>query len=452
MTSSSDYINVLRDTFVKFADYKNLKNFCSAYGLDLPPGAFTRDRIFTQKVLLGFILYPKHRSLFIDELSFLGSLGRANASAAAFSRRRTLIPDSYIREFHKSLVSDIYGRGLAPERWNGHALFACDGTTYTMPDTRQMKDYFLQGRKTGHSQQPLARGVVIKDVANDIVIGANMECYGEDETRLAVRLLEDLPEGVSKLSPVVVFDRKYCAYTLIDRLLTLRIDFIVRVKRKFNSRVDRFLESGKKEEIVELRPGKATIKKLRHLYGSTACRYRVRLVRCSDDVAVMTSLLSRDAVSADTVESPEASGSALSEAYALRWTDETSIGFLKNNLEVEIFSSTRPAMMYQDFYCKLVNYNIVTLLAKAAAAERLPRKKRPAHKVGINRNDTLGIVAIMFWKSLVLDNLKEVWTDMLNQIGRNTCPIIPDRHNLRAFRKIKTSGKYVTMTNYKEAV
>ena len=157
------------------------------------------------------------------------------------------------------------------------------------------------------------------------------------------------------------------------------------------------------------------------MYGTDATHYKVRLVRCSADVVVMTSLLTDNAITNDTFEvaPSDYARQQMTNAYSRRWTDETTIGFLKNNLEIEIFSSTRPDTMYQDFYSKIINYNIVTLLAKAAAEMRLSRKKCHVHKLGINRNDTLGIVAIKFWKSMILNNLKDVWLDMLNQIGRN---------------------------------
>lgn len=454
MTSSDKYINVLTQTFVKFTNREYLKKFYTDGEISFIDGLFTRERIFTLSVLMGMILTPRAHSLFVDVLFFLDGIGKEIASAAAFSKRRNFIPKSYLEAYHADMLSNIYSSGLAPGRWNDHLLLACDGSTYSMPDIESMKEYFLKGRKTGHSDQPLARGVVIKDVVNDLIIGANMECYGSDETTLAIDLLENLLEVVSTLSPVVIFDRKYCAYTPIDKLFSLHIDFIIRVKRKFNNEVDKFLESGAKDQIVDLKPSAETIRKLKHRYGSEATHYRVRLIRCSEDVVVMTSLLTDSAIANDTLENipQNYAGKQMSEAYALRWTDEMTIGFLKNNLEVEIFSSTKPDTMYQDFYSKIINYNVVTLLAKAAAETRQPCKKSPAHKLGINRNDTLGIVSIKFWKALVLNNLKDIWSDLLKQIARNTVAIIPDRHNPRVFRNIKSSGKYVTMTNYKEAI
>lgn len=100
---------------------------------------------------------------------------------------------------------------------------------------------------------------------------------------------------------MVIFDRKYCAYTLIDKLISLNIDFIIRVKSKFNEQVDAFMESDAKEAIVTLKPAAPTLKKLKKLHGSNTNEFKVRLVRESDNVVVMTSLLSDENVLSDTI-------------------------------------------------------------------------------------------------------------------------------------------------------
>lgn len=453
MTSIDTYINTLNDIFVKFASRQNLKKFCETEGSGLPDSAFTRDRIFNLPVLLGRILSPMVHSGFVDNAAYLESLGLPIASLAAFSKRRGIVPYKYMEEYHDELVRTIYQNNLAPRRWNSHLLLACDGTTYSLPDTKSMKEKFLKGRKTGKTEQPLARGDVIKDVLNDIVIDADMECYGEDEIRLAIKMFKKLPEVVRNLSPVVLCDRKYCCYPLIAQLAMLGIGFIIRLKKGFNKEVDAFMESSQKEKIVTLNPAPTTVKKLKRLYRSCPLAYEVRLIRCSDNVVVMTSLLDDHRVLSDTAEpGPDRSNLPVKDTYALRWTDETTIDFMKNNLQVEVFSTIGMKTMYQDFYSKLINYNVVTLLAHAAAQMRLPDKKGSKYRHGINRNDTLGLVAVLFWKSLVLNKFKQSGREMLKQIGRNVWPIIPDRHNPRVFRKIKHSGKFITLTNFKTAI
>lgn len=448
------YINTINDVFVKYASRETLKNFCISNKIEFDDTSFIRDRILSLRILLGYILSPRGRSNYIDLADYLFNINCRIASVAAFSKRRKLIPSKYIHTIHYDLLSKIYENGLAPGRWNGHLLMACDGTTYSLPDTPEMKSRFLEGRKTGKSEQPLARGVVLKDVINDIVIDANMECYGDDEIKLALNLLDKLPTGVRDLSPVVIFDRKYCAYTLIDKLFKLNIDFIIRVKAKFNETVDEFINSKEKEKIVCLQPKSTTEKKLRRLYGSASSPYKVRLIRCHNNIVVMTSLLEdkRIVEDTDTELGNKDSDIPIKDAYALRWTDETTIDFFKNALQIEIFSTADPDTIYQDFYAKVINYNVDTILANASVPMHKYKSNEKPRNFGINRNDALGIISIMFWKALVLNNLKGTMPKMLTQIGRNTCPIKPDRHNPRVFRKIKHNGKFITLGNYREAI
>ena len=92
MATKSTIINVLTDTFVKFATRENLKKFCNDNVIDFNDSSFTKDRIFSLPVLLGLILYPKAHTLFIDEMAYLEGIGSSIASAAPFAKMRSLIP------------------------------------------------------------------------------------------------------------------------------------------------------------------------------------------------------------------------------------------------------------------------------------------------------------------------------------------------------------------------
>ncbi|MDE6304254.1 MAG: hypothetical protein K2M01_05445, partial [Paramuribaculum sp.] len=96
-----------------------------------------------------------------------------------FSRRRRLIPADYLKAMSRDIVCGFYGSSNRVKKWYGHLLLAGDGTTYSLPNTPQVKKMYLQGRKTGRGEQALARGVVLKDVLNDTIIASNMECYGK---------------------------------------------------------------------------------------------------------------------------------------------------------------------------------------------------------------------------------------------------------------------------------
>lgn len=440
MSSLSTILNNARNEIVKYGSSKTLKNFIISHP-ECPPigsGCFTRKRNMPLHELMRFILMPRTRSCSVDLLEYSHITGTNRVNKSDLSKRRSLIPPQYIRDLHRSIVRDIY-KNLEPAKWNGYLLFAGDGTTYSLPGTAGVKKVFLDGRKTGNGQQALARGVVLKDVLNDIVVESNIECYGRDEISLLIDELEELPKEIVSSRLVVVLDRKYCAYTLITKMISLGIKFIIRVKEHFNAEVDDFIKSGKIQKDITLRPAPTTVKKLTKLYGKgNYSSYNVRLVRMSNSVVVMTSVSD-----VSLIESGE------NDIYHARWDDETTIGFIKNNLQVEIFSGISVCAILQDFYAKTIVYNLLSLLVRQAAELRHDTKPRQ-----INRNVALGIFRINILDIIPVDTVEinQNLSLVLKEIASVTMPIQPQRHNPRAFRKIKHSGKYITMTNYARAI
>lgn len=446
-TYFSNTINALRDEIVKFGSVENLAKFNSRCNeeSDASGGEFTRNRKMPLKDLLAFMIWPKAESLTVELLNYSELIGEDNVTKNDFSRRRKYIPYSYIKYLNRKIIGTYYMKKGGIDTWNGHILLAGDGTTYSVPSTEKLKESFMQGRKSGQSDQPLARGVVVKDVLNGIIISSDMECYGRDEISLLIDELDDIPTAVDSRHPVIILDRKYCAYTLISKLISLKIDFIIRVKSKFNESVDGFADSDRREQTVTLHPASTTMKKLKRLYGpdTKTDDFKVKLVRLGNGIVVMTSLL-KEAIATDEE----------SEIYHKRWDDETTIGFVKNNLQVEIFSGMSKNCVMQDFYSKTIAYNLLSVLVEQAARMRQASiSDKSLKKYQINRNVALGIFKLFMPQFFHNEtDFNTVLTTMLNQMSRYTTAVIPDRHNPRVFRNIKHSGKYITLTNYARVI
>lgn len=432
-------INAVNSEIVKYSRAKNLKNFYNShpqYG-SLKDGLLTRERSLPFGPLFHFLLYPRAKSTEIELLEFSHLIGKPNVNKSDFSKRRRLIPADYLKALNRDIVSVIYSQeGVS--RWHGHLLLAGDGTTYSLPDTPQIRKTYLQGRKTGHGEQALARGIVLKDVLNDVIVASNMESYGRDEITLLLDEVKDLPRNVSANNPVVVLDRKFCAYTMLSALNQKGIGFIIRVKERFNADVDSFIASGKSQKDIVLRPACATVRKLKRIYGTDAdCHFSVRLVRLNDNVVVMTSVKDVPLLGDDK------------DPYHLRWNVETTIGFVKNNLQIEIFSSSLDNSVRQDFHARTIQYNLLSLLCHQAAELR---HNDNDHR--INRNIALGILKLEFPLFFGKDSpeFNRHLHMVLTEMGRFIISIKPDRHNPRKFRNIKHNGKYITLYNYREAI
>lgn len=435
-----DLINIVKSEIVKFSRIETLNYFYNChpeYGSSRE-GRLGRERSLPFRALLPFLIYPRAKSTDIELLEFSRLIGKPNVNKSDFSKQRRLIPADYLKSLHHDIVSDMYEQGVMA-KWHGHLLLAGDGTTYSLPNTPEIKRTYLQGRRTGRGQQALARGIVIKDVLNDVIVASNMECYGKDEIRLLLDELSSVPEAVTAMSPVMLLDRKFCAYTLLAALEQHGFGFIIRVKERFNPEVDSFISSGESQRDVVLTPASTTVRKLKRLYGKEVnCQFEVRLLRLSPSVVVMTSVMEDIAELGDPTD-----------PYHLRWDVESTIGFVKNALQVEIFSSSLVNSIRQDFHAKTIQYNLLSLLCHQAAELRHDHQPRK-----IDRNIALGIFKLefmLFMPDCTLPFNKHLHR-VLTQIARFTTAIKPGRHNPRLFRKIKHSGKYITLYNYREAI
>lgn len=438
-SASATILNVIQAEIVKYGNLETLKNFYnsnSGNGI-IPAGAFSRHRQMTFTELFNFLLYPRSKSTDLELLEYSHLIGKSNVNKSDFSRRRQYVAPGYLKKLNTSAVASVYGK-CEFTTWNSHLVLAADGTTYSLPNTPALRLRYLQGRRTGRGEQALARGVVLKDVLNDIVIASNMECYGKDEIGLLSDELAHLPQEILRHSPVVVLDRKFCAYTLMAKMIQLGIGYVIRVKARFNSDVDEFIRSGKHEYVTDMHPASTTIKKLNRIYGKgDYTSFRVRLVRLSSDVVVMTSI-------ADSLFSDSAD-----DIYHARWDDETTIGFFKNCMQVEVFSGISETAIQQDFHAKTILYNVLSALCRQAAMMRHDGKDRR-----INRNVALGILKLNAVLAITgkSPNRNNHLLSVLNEIGRFTTPVKKHRSNPRVFRKMKHSGKYITLYNYRRDI
>lgn len=439
MSRLSTLFNTVRQEIVKYGEVETVKNFINIHPQcqKIANGIFTRKRNMPLSELMRFMLMPRTKSTAVDLLEYSHITGSNRVNKSNFSKRRSLLPSGYIKSLHRDIIRRIYERSV-PVRWNNHLLLAGDGTTYSLPNTDAIKRLYLHGRKTGHGEQALARGIVLKDVLNDIVVSSNLECYGKNEIALLMDELDALPREILSWSPVIILDRTFCAYGLICKMMQLGLNFVIRVKGRFNAEVDEFLQSGVRQADIVLKPSSEKVRILNKLYGpEDHSSFNVRLVRLSDTVVVMTSV---------TDVSLLCEGK---DVYHARWGDETTIGFIKNNLQVEIFSGISPKSLLQDFYSKTIIYNILSLLVSQAAELRHDTKPRQ-----INRNVALGILKLNILDIIPVSNchVNKNFDKVLKEISCFSIPVIENRNNPRAFRKIKHSGKYITLTNYARAI
>ena len=127
----------------------------------------------------------------------------------------------------------------------------------------------------------------------------------------------------------------------------------------------------------------------------------------------------------------------IAELYHMRWGIETAYETLKDRLQIENFTGTKPILLLQDVYGTIYISNLAEDIIRDAEAELDEKERHRKHKMMINRTLSIGILKNdLIYILLETDARKQ--DELFQQIY--VVPIRPDRHYHRT--KGQLAGKY----------
>ena len=127
----------------------------------------------------------------------------------------------------------------------------------------------------------------------------------------------------------------------------------------------------------------------------------------------------------------------------MRWGIETAYETLKNRLQLENFTGTKPILLLQDIYSTIYLSNLVEDIILDAERELDQKETNRKHKMMINQTVSIGILKNnLIYILLETDNQKKniLFQQIYEDISKNLVPIRPDRHYTRT--KGRLAGKY----------
>ena len=133
----------------------------------------------------------------------------------------------------------------------------------------------------------------------------------------------------------------------------------------------------------------------------------------------------------------------IAELYQMRWGIETAYETLKDRLQIENFTGTKPVLLLQDIYSTIYISNLAEDIIRDAEAELDEKEKHRKHKMMINRTLSIGILKNdLIYILLERDEEKQdrLFHQIYEDISKNLVPIRPDRHYHRT--KGQLAGKY----------
>lgn len=375
------------------------------------PQDFTRDRKmpFTKLVLFMLNMIRGSTQTCLDRFFEMVGQMDVNMTQQAFSEARQKIRWEAFQDLFKALVDFIY-TGFT-RTWHGYRVSAIDGSKMQMPDDKALRDYF--GTIGKGNTAATAQESALYDVFNNILIDVQLEPMGTDERELALRHIDTLSEMPSFDKELILFDRGYASYGLVENLIDRNISFVMRVRKKFNVDIDRLGEGDHS----------ATLRKK----GSRDISVRVVkfTLPSGEEEALITDLIDK-----------RMGIKAFKGLYFKRWPIETKYDEIKNKLEVENFSGRTVEAIKQDFFITMHMSNVAAVACREAQAQVDEAQKLKDNKYDyhVNVNHAIGTLKDRFILALLEPNAT-VRSYKVKRILRilieHVVPTRPDRSRFR---------------------
>ena len=296
--------------------------------------------------------------------------------------------------------------------WNGYRVSAVDGSKLSLPNDQPLKEHF--GASGAGNKSPTAQGSLLYDVMNNMVLDARIEPVSVDERTLAWMHINHLCglESFEEWKELLLFDRGYPSFELINGLLERKIHFVMRVRGKFSLSIDG-LRRG--DHIVEL--------------NQNGHRIKVRVLKFQLSGGETETLIT-------DITDVKISMRTFKALYFKRWPVETKYNEIKNKLEIENFSGRLVDNIRQDFYATMLLTNLAADFFEEAQekVEKEQNGKNRKYRYKVNVNHEIGVLKDRLIQAMLEDDDKkrgEKFQKIVNLLQKRLTPIRPNRSNPR---------------------
>ena len=397
------------------------------------PEDFTRQRKLPFEKVVLFTMNLSRRSIQIELTKFIRSFtdGIREVTGSAFNQSRKKLRPEVFRKLLEVTTEEFYSDNEQRVKlWRGMRLLAVDGSIFRLPEDQRLK--VIYGGASTHTPSNIvnARGSVLYDVLNNLVLHGVLAPYTVGERALAQQHLGHCGQG-----DLVIYDRGYPSYGMMHEVAATGAHFLMRCKHSFNQLVLDFVASDQRTAVVSMAPGKDTP----YAKGSNrGHRIQVRLLKVVLDSGEVETLIT------SLLDEKEYPTELFKELYYNRWGVEQFYDVIKNIVCVENFTGHTDLVIQQDFHSALLMCNIHSLLVSEAQDEMPEKGGQRKYDRKINKTVSFGFMKEAMVELLAqpdpqlrIDGLKELFLS-------NTIPIRPGRTfpKDRNKHKARTKPKY----------
>ena len=381
----SQALHYLKDHLADSVPATLIRQLCQEVGYrwrERQLGPVITTHLFLQQILHGN-----------TACSHLRHLSGLEFSDAAYCKARGRLPLGFCQRLQRVVLghharAEATGRG---DRWRGHDVYLVDGSSFSMPDTEELRAEF--GVPSGPVPDcgfPVAHLLLLTDARSGSVRRAvPAPCHTHDMSRVAT-VHPDVPAGA-----VLVADRGFCSYVHLALCQQRGVHAVFRAHQKLlidfrpgrphaplNAKHacglprSRWLRSlGREDQVVEYfkplqRPDWMTAEQYAALPASLSvreCRYRVAVPGRRTRVVTLVSAL------LDRRRYPP---SELARVYGWRWQIEGHLRDLKQSLGMDVLHCQTFMGVLKELALFVTVYNLVRRVMSAAARRQAVPPRR----------------------------------------------------------------------------
>ena len=364
----------VREDLAKHLDRKAVERVCRELGHEWRSGPL--DPYATLHL---FILQVLHQN---TAMTHLPHLAGERFTASAYCQARQRLPIKFFQRIVDNVSRDIAAHAHENGRWRGRRVLLVDGSSFSMPDTPELRAHFGQpAEQRPGCGFPVAHVLALLDAHTGVLRDVTVAPLNtHDMAQVALQH--------PRMSPgdIVVGDRGFCSYAHLALLSQANLHGVFRVHqcqivsfhphRPCAEDIDgtghptsRWLyRQGRCDQVVEWRKPKT-----RPLWMSAAefaalpatlvvreIKWRIRQRgRRVHEVTLVTTLLD-----AELYPAPE-----IAKLYESRWQIEVDLRDLKETLGLDELKGTKVATVEKELLVYVLVYNLIRLVM-AEAAER----------------------------------------------------------------------------------
>jgi Transposase DDE domain len=289
---------------------------------------------------------------------------QVSLSTGPYCNARLRLPLELVARVGMGVGKRLESASTAAWRWRGRAVKIVDGTTVTMPDTKDNQACYPQhgGQKSGLGF-PIARLVALVSLGCGAVLDWAMgPCKGKQtgEDALFRQLYGSLVKG-----DILLADRYHCSYFTIAALQLMRVDVLTRQHARRVTDFRRGQRLGKRDHLVVWERPARPAWMAQEDYARMPEELVLREARVAQWVLVSTML-----------DAQQVSKEELNALYVQRWHIELDLRAIKTVMGMEIMRCKSASMVQKEVGAYFLAYNLIrAAMAQAAAcAKLLPRQ------------------------------------------------------------------------------